>query len=248
MDKIAREKIKNAIKLKLKDIKSQGFIQTWDKEDSSIVTEMDIYISNLVRDEIKKISSYQNYCFYSEEENDDLSFPAVVLDPIDGTIEFERGSHECALSLALLDKPELSSKTNFAWVYNFNTGEEIFSDQNLVDSKDFNREKLEGLVSNTEWKAGLFKEFNHLKIQLKPVGSIANKLMLLRLNQSDFVASLKPKRVWDIAGGTQLLSDDGYQFYSEGKEVTSLEALLYEPPLIWCKKEHFQLLNPLFQI
>ena len=78
------------------------------------------------------------------------------------------------------------------------------------------------------------------------MGSIAYKLARLANGESDFVVSLAPKNIWDIAGGTLLCFKSGMKFYSQGKEVTKVQKL-YQPPLIWSSSEVSPELLKLFE-
>ena len=78
----------------------------------------------------------------------------------------------------------------------------------------------------------------------RPKGSIAYKLGLLAAGNSDFVISMTPKSIWDIAGGTLLCQRSKIKFYSEGKEVLEVKQN-YLPPLIWCHEEIFEELSSL---
>jgi fructose-1,6-bisphosphatase/inositol monophosphatase family enzyme len=65
------------------------------KDDMSPVTELDLFVSNLIKE---NFSSYldQEYTFFSEEDFDSLKDKSIILDPIDGTKEFIAGIPQCA--------------------------------------------------------------------------------------------------------------------------------------------------------
>jgi fructose-1,6-bisphosphatase/inositol monophosphatase family enzyme len=101
------------------------------------------------------------------------------------------------------------------------------------------------MVSNTEWDSGVYRNYPDLVLQ--PVGSIAYKLQLLSFGLTDYVITLKPKNLWDIAGGTVLLNQLGYKLYHGKHELKELSQELYQPPLLWCKEVDFQKLATSFQ-
>lgn len=204
----------------------------WEKENKSFVTDIDLYISNLIKDLFKDSS----YNFYSEEDFTQLEFPTVILDPIDGTAGLVRGTHECCVSLAICKDPSLE---NYAWIFNPFTGLEISSDSKSVITKKnmvSHKKTLLGYVSRSEWNEGLH-DYSLDNIVTYPMGSIALKLGLLSVKSCDFIVSFKEKNVWDIAAGTILCAQENINFYSDGKLITSLNQKKYRPPLIWCSEE-----------
>ena len=109
------------------------------------------------------------------------------------------------------------------------------------------KSKFYGEVSHSEWDRGLYNLFESEKFSIKPKGSIAYKLGLLSAGKSDFVISMTPKNIWDIAGGTLLCQRSNIKFYSEGKEVLEVKQN-YLPPLIWCHEEIFEELSSLLKL
>jgi myo-inositol-1(or 4)-monophosphatase len=235
---VQRNKIKKALQAKLVELKSQGGFspQISFKADQTIVTEVDQLISELI-----KAETNPKDCFYSEEDFDHLTFPAVILDPIDGTIEFATGKPECALSYAYMKTPSL--KDGEAWIYNPFTGFEITTEDEFTLPAAYQKEKPLGLVSKSEWQKGFYKNINHKVVNLSPRGSIAFKLGLLAAGACDFIVSKKNKNIWDIAAGSILLNRRGYSFYERGTKVDSLDKLEYLAPLLWCRDEDFILLS-----
>ncbi len=197
------------------------------KLDKSLVTEFDEAISLKFKDYFKV--HYPHFNFISEEHPRSLSYPAVILDPIDGTREFAQRIPECAVSLAVCDT---SLKEVFSWIYNPLSGFEISTKSLRYVESSRKKEEPFGLVSRYEWKKN-----SSLRSQpVFPRGSIAFKLGLLAAGSCDFVFSLRPKNIWDIAAGFFLCRQKRIAFFSEGKEVTSLDRMLYKPPLLWIDK------------
>lgn len=207
------------------------------KQDGSPVTELDLFLSSHI--ELIMQDNYPEATFYSEEKFDEWKFPLVALDPLDGTREYIEGRDEWAISVGLFQSENFEGE---GWVYNPKTGECFDSS----DAKSFvEKPKYFGEVSRSEWKKGLFTNKNTDQFEVIPVGSIAYKLGRLSAGKCDFVVSLRPKNIWDIAGGTLLCQHAGMKFYSQGKEVTTVQKL-YEPPLIWCHEELFSELSKIF--
>ncbi len=195
------------------------------KSDGSPVTELDFALSLLIK-EIKE-SHFPNCSFYSEEDLGEWKFPLFALDPLDGTREFIAGRPEWAVSVGVFENDNFSGQ---GWVANPVT-DEIFTQKTV--STFMPKKQYRGEASRTEFDEGLFKNFASGKFHLDPKGSIAYKLGKLSHGKIDFVVSLRPKNIWDIAGGTLLCKEAGLKFYSEGKEVTKVEKT-YGPPLLWC--------------
>ncbi len=217
------------------DFHQQPTIQI--KADGTPVTELDLTYSKHIEELMEE--SFPGFTFYSEENFSDWKFPLLALDPLDGTQEYIEGRNEWAISIGLLRDQTFNGE---GWIYNPKTGE-CFSE---AENRGFVlKPSYVGEVSRSEWKNGLFTKRQSETFSLKPVGSIAYKLGRLSAGKSDFVVSLRPKNIWDIAGGTLLCYGAGMKFYSEGKEVTSVEKT-YPPPLLWCRPELFAELSKIY--
>lgn len=207
------------------------------KTDGSPVTELDLALSSHIEQLMEK--NFSGVTFYSEENFSEWKFPLLALDPLDGTQEYIEARDEWAISIGVFESENFKGE---GWVYNPKTGE-------CFDHGDKNNFKIKakyrGEVSRSEWKKGLFTNKSTEKYEVTPLGSIAYKLGRLSDHKCDFVISLRPKNIWDIAGGTILCEEAGYKFYSEGKEVTKVQKL-YRPPLIWCREEMFSELSAIY--
>ncbi len=208
------------------------------KADGSPGTELDEVLSDFFYTIIK--SDYPHFTFYSEENFGEWKFPLIALDPLDGTQEYLEGRDEWAISVGLFESENFSGE---GWIYNPKL-RELF-DENLPVQSFIEKKIYRGEVSRSEWKKGLFTGRTTEKFIVEPVGSIAYKLGRLARGDCDFVVSLRPKNIWDIAGGTLLCQRAGYKLYSQGKEVTSVLPL-YQPPLIWCHEKLFSELSKIY--
>jgi myo-inositol-1(or 4)-monophosphatase len=207
-----------------------------EKIDKSVVTTIDQLISNSFKNLLSTHQIYKNYSFYSEEDYSSLEFPAAILDPIDGTIELLKGRPECAVSLAIMNSPEISDPKNYGWIYNPFSG--FSMDSNSMFHSHLNRSSQQtmGFVSRSEWHKGFYRSVKDKSIVLVPRGSIAFKLGLLASGACDFVVSLAPKNIWDIAAGTILLHQRGINFYCNGNKISRLDQVCYGDKLIWCQE------------
>ena len=208
------------------------------KSDGSPVTALDLALSDLI-EEVSLQHLATDFTFYSEEKFDAWSFPLLALDPLDGTREYIGGRPEWALSLGFFPENKFQGE---GWIFNPKTLETFNNDSLKPHKAKF---RYHGEVSRSEWERGLFHQIESEKFKLIPMGSIAYKLGRLSAGKTDFVVSLQPKNIWDIAGGTLLCQEAGYKFYSKGKEVTHVQKI-YSPPLIWCHESLFSELLKLF--
>ncbi len=204
------------------------------KKDQSFVTEIDLFVSDLLKAKLNNHPEYKNYSFFCEEDFKEFQFPCAILDPIDGTRELIKGRPECAVSLALMKSHFIDDPENFAWLYNPFSGFSLDSYAPFVASLDKSVQKLLTFVSRSEFHKGHYHKYlNHPQIDITPRGSIAFKLGLLASGACDFIISLEPKNVWDIAAGTILCSQRGIYFYEDGIKITTLDRQNYSGALIW---------------
>lgn len=209
------------------------------KADGSPVTELDLALS--VMSERISHRHFPDCCFYSEEKFSEWKFPLLALDPLDGTREYIEGLPDWALSIGIFENEKFEGE---GWITNPVT-KEIFAMNTVVPFQMKMKMKMKGEASRTEFKLGLYKHFHSEKFELTSRGSIAYKLGKLSHGKLDFVVSMKPKNIWDIAGGSLLCQEAGYKFYSKGEEVTTVKKL-YGPPLLWCHPSLFSELSVLF--
>ncbi len=205
------------------------------KSDNTIVTEIDLFVSTLLKEKLKTHPEFKRYTFFSEEEYDQLNFPVAILDPIDGTRELVKGRAECAVSLAMMNSSDINDPLNYGWLYNPFSGFSLDSDVPFVASNNKSTQKILGMVSRMEFEKGYFNNFLNIdpKIEITPRGSIAFKLGLLASGGCDFVLSLSPKNIWDIAAGTVLCAQRGIKLYQNGVEIKKLDEILVKGVLIW---------------
>lgn len=226
------ESLKAPIEKILEEFSSSDFSN--NKSDGSPVTKVDLFITSELEEFFRK--HLPEHTYYCEENHGELSFPAVVIDPIDGTRGILDGSFESSVSIAVLDDCAVSEKS-YGIVYNPFNGYYIDSDIALEKDSMANKKLLKGMVSRTEYTDGLYESFGSDEIFILPMGSIAYKLGLLAGGMIDFVITKKPKNIWDIAAGTSLCYQAGLKLFNhEGSEITEFEEL-HQPVMLWCKEE-----------
>jgi myo-inositol-1(or 4)-monophosphatase len=192
------------------------------------VTEADIAADDI----LKKIltTEFPDYGWLSEETRDTpdrLSKKRVwVVDPIDGTKEFVEGIPNFVVSVGLVENgiPILGvihnpiNKDTYSATLG---GGILFNGKRTIINNKTEFSQISMLNSRSETRQGLWEPYiPHFK-KLIPIGSIALKLAMVAANQTNMVASLKPKNEWDICAGHCLINEAGGILLTiEGKEIT----------------------------
>jgi myo-inositol-1(or 4)-monophosphatase len=226
---ILRPQIRQKIDVLKHDFKS---LKVSKKADNTIVTDFDIFISDLFKAELKL--KFPEINFYSEEDQGVFDFPICIIDPIDGTREFAKGINECAVSVGLYFSDQIDDERNISWIYNPITEFEVSSFDELPICK-IQSDKIKAFVSNTEFESGM--HLSHDNISYGPKGSIAFKLGLLAANGCDFVITKKDKNIWDILAGTHICLKNGIRLYHHDKVINNISKELYKAPLVWVNDE-----------
>jgi myo-inositol-1(or 4)-monophosphatase len=228
--------------------RAQNSIQVDFKDDKSLVTEIDFFVSTILKQKLAGHPEYSHYAFFSEEDFKEYTFPCAILDPIDGTRELVKGRPECAVSLALMKTHTIADPENFAWLYNPFSGFSLDTKTPFVPSMDKSIQKLLTFVSRSEYHKGYYDKYlSHPQLDITPRGSIAFKLGLLASGACDFIISLAPKNAWDIAAGTILCERRGIHFYENGVQVKTLDRERYLGVLIWAPDALAPILMDIFR-
>lgn len=215
------------------------------KEDSSPVTEIDLYISNCFKERFKNL--YPKLNFYSEEDKEELQYPTIIIDPIDGTRELARGVGECSISFGIYFSSTFNDPRNFSWIFNPFNSLTAQTNSKSINSRLVKRKRLLGFVSNTEFNNGLYDDLSS-DITVIPKGSIAYKLGLLSKGICDFVITKKPKNIWDIMAGSHICAQLDLITFIDEKEVDRIDDELINAPILWCRRENLENLRKEFQI
>ncbi len=199
------------------------------KPDGSWVTDVDYELT--LRVEKLLNTNFPGIKVVSEEGSHDLSFPCFILDPVDGTAGLVSGSGECSLSLAFMPNNDIHAKEASGYICHLFGDLQVHQDMLARRSVGL---RFDGLVSRSEWHRGLYKNLSDVPHRsIEPMGSIALKLAHLVNGDAQFVATLRPKSIWDIAAGSILFSKLGGKFYIDGQEQKLLNQLVLTRPMIW---------------
>ncbi|MFV2016093.1 MAG: 3'(2'),5'-bisphosphate nucleotidase CysQ [Candidatus Heimdallarchaeota archaeon] len=191
--------------------------KTMKKGKNDVVTEADLAVDNFLNRELLKLVPEAGWL--SEETKDDFSRLTKdkiwIIDPIDGTYQFTKGTNEWVVSIALIDnslkqpilgviynpllKELYSTELNKGVFLNGKKIEKI----NLKGKKNLTTTRSKRNLLNVV-KNGLRK--NH---DIKQVGSIAYILALTASRINDAFITYKKVNEWDIAAGFLLLKEAG---------------------------------------
>jgi myo-inositol-1(or 4)-monophosphatase len=185
------------------------------KADASIVTQADIEINLLLKEEL--LSLLPQAGWLSEEEADgparlDREFVWIV-DPLDGTKEFARGIPETAVSVGLTQggRPVLGVVINP--IRNEGGAASIWQAPQFwgLTRRPTNHslETMAVCVSRTEYETGRVAAHSARLKSLTPIGSVAYKLLRVAAGAEHLYFSMEPKSEWDICGGVALLQITG---------------------------------------
>jgi myo-inositol-1(or 4)-monophosphatase len=203
------------------------------KSDGSPVTKVDLMISSKMNEYFEK--QLPQHTFFCEENHGELCYPAVIIDPIDGTRGLLDGTLESSISIAIMEQSVIN-ESDHGIIYNPFNGYYIDS-QTVVKNLDSKpKNLLKGMVSRSEFKADLFEDYSDQGIFILPMGSIAYKLGLLAGGMIDFVITKRPKHIWDVAAGSVLCEQAGLKCYGPDlKELKEFPKKL-TPPILWCRE------------
>lgn len=239
MYRIEIDHLKHSIYDKLHELRERE-VKIDKKIDKSFVTEFDLFISERVKEIFTK--RHPDFHFYSEEDPESFDFPAIVVDPLDGTREYVKGYGECSVSLAILYSDRVDDPKNFGWIYNPFTGFEISNDLHVpIEPRENVPPTIHVLVSRSEWEKNLVNHEYGDFVRITPLGSIAYKLGLLAAGACDVVVSKRPKNIWDIAAGVLICHSRGILSYSQGEPITRLDKKVYYDTFVFGKVREIEL-------
>jgi len=196
------------------------------KENATPVTSVDKEISLLLRERLTKLVPEAAWRGEEDQEGDVSAAAELVwiVDPLDGTKEFIRGIPEFGVSVALV----VQGKPVAGGIVNPMTGEVgIWSaDHGLTFTHHQRRDLAQSLeaavanVSRTEYEKGSLRAFSSALNGIRPLGSVAYKLLRLASGREDLYFSVEPKSEWDICAGAALVWAAGLDYRRfDGKPI-----------------------------
>jgi myo-inositol-1(or 4)-monophosphatase len=246
------DKVRRAGALAL-HLKAQGLIISY-KADGSILTNADIAVNLWLEEALLEARS--DYGWQSEEspDNDQRLGKArvFVLDPIDGTIGYSKGSPYWTIALCIIEAGQPIAAVVYApdadELYSAALGNGAYLNGQAIKVSD--TDTLDGaevlgdprLFQNMGWA----KPWPQMHVQSRP--SVAYRMVAVAAGKADFTLATTPKRDWDVAAATLIVTEAGgvvsdhlgqsYAFNAKDSLKTSLlcsNRALYETVLARCQ-------------
>lgn len=186
------------------------------KADGSVITEADTELNDFLYEALTRLLPGSGWL--SEETRDDRRRLANdwvwVVDPLDGTNEFVRGTPEFAISVGLVHQGSavlgcvVNPASGEGGVGQVGTGTEFWGGLEGRDSAT-SLSEARASVSRTETNDGTVLPYLGLVGTTVTVGSVAYKLLRTAAGHDDLTFSVQHKSEWDICGGVALLEAAG---------------------------------------
>jgi len=209
---------------------SRSSLKSWQKKDMSPVTEADMAVNQLLKDNLTK--ARPNYIWISEEDDENSHKIARArlakategspiyswcLDPIDGTRGFMEGNDHWVISLAVLrnDKPVLGMVFNPERDQLFHTikGQGSFVNGTRLDLKN------EVKTQHPDHKLKVYtrtklKNFDFLSpflnnYKISYLSSLAMRICMIASDKAHGCFLTTPCSIWDIAAAQLILEEAG---------------------------------------
>lgn len=207
-------------------IKSNSRFKISTKEDNTLVTNIDIAIEKFLISKIK--SMFKNDIFLTEENfpNNKLQDRTWIIDPIDGTSQFVKGTNFWGIQLAFFDK----GTTKFAIIYLPKSNEFFYAAENqgayINNNKILTKPEVPLNQSVVEFGGTIYKELENKKVYFNKLVK-KDRLMVANLyhvnssciaytnlasGKTDglITSSHKP---WDIMPGMLICKEAGISSY-----------------------------------
>ncbi len=233
-----------------KEISEKG-VKITIKSDKSPVTDGDLAVDKLLRDNIKKITPSTS--IVSEEtvnfgiENNHKTF--WLIDPIDGTRDYIKKRDEYTINAALIInlKPAIGivyapAKNRLFFSYGKDCAFEIIGKKKLIlNCKKVNKNEIIGLENSGMTPAEVFKIYKKNKVTKKIRVSSSLKFCLLAAGEADIYAANARAFEWDIAAGHAILEHAGGKITNhEEKEILYGKKNYKNPPIIAKRAENLE--------
>ena len=137
-----------------------------------------------------------------------------IVDPIDGTKEYVRGTPEFAVSVALVHQHQavmggVSNPATNEGAVGLVGGDTISWGITRSQPSVSELGKARATVSRSEVEGGSIAPYSGFVGTTTPIGSVAYKLLRVACGMDDMTFSAQPKNEWDICGGVGLLESVG---------------------------------------
>ena len=236
----------------------QNGFKFFKKGYNDIVTDADLAVNDFLKE--KLLNLVPNSGWLSEESVDNkdrLSKKLVwIVDPIDGTMQFAKGTDQWVISIALVE----NNRPIMGVIYNPRKNQMFFAERCLgaflndyrIDrGSDTDGKSKKPVLLTTKSKSNFFKLFSHgiqKNFKIEQIGSLAYILALTSLGYSSSCLTFKHFNEWDIAAGFLILKETGCDFNIFGNEnsnhfLFNKEDVSYKHGFLAGNKDVFNLLQ-----
>jgi myo-inositol-1(or 4)-monophosphatase len=217
------------------------------KGDRDFATALDLEAERLIRTRLERLSA--DIPFLGEEWGGPApsSGPIWILDPIDGTVNFARGSPLCAISLALVEggRPRLAIVDFPFLAERYVAAEGVGAYLNGAPIETIERPLADAVIGFTDFSVGhdaptensvhlrLMAALAVTALRVRVHGSEALELAWLAAGRLD-AAIMLSNLPWDVSGGVLLVREAGGVVYDlDGAEhgLTSAATIASTPAL-----------------
>ncbi len=231
------------------EYQKNGF-KTYRKDHNELVTEADLKVNTYLKESL--LALVPDSGWLSEESIDDktrLTKQFVwVVDPIDGTVQFSKGTDEWCISIALIE----NQKAIMGVIYNPRRNQ-MFSAERCIGAflNDFriqnnHTEQKKQLILTTKSKTNFFRIFKYglqRSFHIEQIGSLAYILALVSSGYASSCITFKPANEWDIAAGVLILKEAGCSF----KLLDANSEIKFNKENVYYKKGFFGANKTIFQ-
>tara|TARA_Y100000590_G_scaffold426917_1_gene536558 strand:- start:992 stop:1768 length:777 start_codon:yes stop_codon:yes gene_type:complete len=201
-----------------KEISNRG-VKITIKSDKSPVTDGDLAVDELLRNQIKKLTP--SIPIISEEtvnfdiKNNNNTF--WLIDPIDGTRDYIKKRDEYTLNASLIVdlKPAIGivnapAKNRLFFSYGKNLAFEINNDKKIaLNCEKKNRNEIIGLENSGNTPTEILDIYKKYKVSKTIKMSSSLKFCVLASGEADIYAAKARAFEWDIAAGHAILEHSG---------------------------------------
>lgn len=186
--------------------KAEGFFGDY-------VTEADLAVDKLLHD--KLLAERPDYGWLSEESVTEDNWKSktsfYVVDPIDGTSQFVSGG-SYSVSVALVRDGKIVASAIATPSENIMVsaalGEGVFLNKQKVTLEDKAFKDQVVAVSCSEYRKNKWEPYEE-DLNVRPVGSIANKLAHVAVDKEQMLVVRHPLSSWDVAAGVLMVEEQG---------------------------------------
>lgn len=229
-------------------------LEVTHKSEVQPLTKADLEANDAIKEILQK--SFPDFGWLSEEDTDNLDRQSKshvwIVDPLDGTRDFINHNPEFAVSIGLA----VNQKPALGVVYNPVTKElfhavkgygAFLNDKKISVKKKQTGEKMELIVSRSEYNRGLWNSFKDT-FKISSTGGCAYKMAKIAQGLADGTFTHSPKSEWDVCAGDIIVQEAGGivtktngQPIVYNQELPTVEALIY----CSCEEVHQKILSVL---